>query len=95
MEEELEQLKRKQAEIAKIEKQISSMKEEIVSKYAPVKEGDIVDVTGYSFNGKKMRVEKVVLKESFRAYEFCARGTVLKKDGTLGSGRGEWRQIIE
>lgn len=94
MKEELEKLAALNEEVASLEKQIARIHEDVVSKYAPVKEGDVIEINGHSHNGKKMLVEKVVFRRCWGRYEFYARGPVLKKDGTPGQNWGEWAQQV-
>lgn len=95
MKEELKKLAELNEEIASLEKQIGRIKENVAIKYAPVKVGEIIYTNGYTHKGKKIVVEQVVFRSRFGRYEFCARGPVLKKDGSPGLIWGDWRKLVE
>jgi len=76
-----------------------SMRKDELLRFAPVKVGDTIRVTGYSHRGKNMTVKQVFIKEhsTFRneapTLTFKATGPVLKKDGTpatMNVGECEW-----
>ena len=61
-----------------------------------VQPGDIVTVNGYAHKGKQFQVERVFVREEyFGGLWYTAVGPILKKDGTPGLQRGEWRKFIE
>lgn len=64
--------------------------EECIAQEAPAKPGDIVTVTGYSFQGKRMQVKTLHLSLSARGLPtWHAHGPVLKKNGLPGEQIGE------
>ena len=90
-------------EIKGIEAQVKAAHVEIeglidsTNKYCPVKIGDIVDVTGYSHNGKKMIINGITFcHKSDGGYYgiwmedvgWMISGKVIRKDGTPGSQTG-------
>jgi hypothetical protein len=69
---------------------VSKQKDLIVHRYSPIKIGDIIDVNGYSFSGKKMVVDSIYFRpDRWRNTLFVAKGAVLKKDKTRGAHTGE------
>lgn len=96
----IEHLNALRAQRIELEAQTQAAMEAAVNAFHPLKIGDVVEVTGYSYRGKKMRVEKRSVAEfgwgeNIR-WEWIAFGKILKKDGTESSQRGEWRrEIIE
>ncbi|MCP4700471.1 MAG: hypothetical protein GY862_27005 [Gammaproteobacteria bacterium] len=90
---ELEILK---AELAEIEKRIKAEQEirgDVMAKLAelcPVKIGDVVEVNGWTFRGKKMLVDDVCYyTRTHRSTTWKCSGPILKADGTPGKNRGE------
>ena len=61
----------------------------------PVKVGDVIETNGYSHKGKKMRVAKRSIYDSFSKWSWKANGPILKKDGTEGLIEGEWQAYIK
>ena len=62
--------------------------------------GDEVEVTGYSFRGKRMIITAIIIRRdhwkyrSETTYYAIYRGTVLKKDGTLSLNSAENREEL-
>lgn len=74
-----------------IDEKIEKQKQLIIDEMCPVKIGDIVEVNGFTFTGKQMRVDRIVLVRSWKnTYKIKAVGKVLKKDGTVGQISAEW-----
>ena len=57
----------------------------------PYKVGDIIEVKGWTYAGRQMRVDKV---RGIRAwggkYDWRVVGTIIKKDGTPGKQTADW-----
>jgi len=68
---------------------------------APVKVGDEMIVTGYSFNGMTMLVEKVALRRGWSLdylkspYYFVYSGYIINKDGKPGSRYTSFRVKVK
>ena len=78
---------------AKLE--IERLKKEAIAALHPVKIGEKVIVTGYSFQGKEIAVDALRIDMKYSGYAFMAHGYVIKKDGKPGSQRGEHRIDIK
>ena len=80
------------------QKLLREKRDQLISQWikaeSPHQLGDIIEVTGFAHQGKKMVVEGIWIREKFMhdgSYEFVYTGTVLKKDGTKGQRRGRSR----
>ncbi len=62
---------------------IARLDEEMAA-VGPVKIGDIVEVTDYSYRGKKMIVDRLWITSDYSGVGVKGRGRVLKKNGTPG-----------
>lgn len=94
--EQVERLKELIKGVQEANDRLESFKKELEAT-APVKVGDVVEVSGYSFNGKKMLVGRVHLKDWWgrTRWEWAAAGKVIKKDGTPGEQTAETTWEIE
>lgn len=82
--------------IEEIDEKVTKLREEqdalksVLVEACPIKEGDVVEVNGYSYNGKKMKVTSVRLSlrnsgpERKLRVSFMVYGLVLKADDTPG-----------
>ena len=64
---------------------------ESLAKECPVKIGSIVEITGYSYTGKRMRVDWIEWGGKWRWREFgwTVHGSVLRKNNEPGSNLAE------
>lgn len=92
----LEQIIDIETEIKELKQKLKDTKEEWCKNEHPLKIGDEVEVTGYSYKGKKMRIDHLgVIKQLLwsEKHVFVATGVILKKDGSKGQQRGEWDHL--
>jgi hypothetical protein len=93
--ERLVKLRRLELDVQEAQQRLVAYQEDLKAE-APVKIGDDVKVTGYSFRGKTMRVFHIALHKGYKdRYSWKARGFVLNKDGTPGARTGETEWEIE
>lgn len=93
--ESLNRYNRLQAKVDAARAELAQFKKDLALE-APVKPGDITEVTGISFQGKRMLVDKVFVKDQYRsAPRFVASGKVLKGDGTPGKQTAQSTWEIE
>jgi len=96
---ELREVEEMQEQIKQLDDAIHNLKKKVIEENCPVKIGDVVEVTGYSNNGKMMEIHSIELcnygwKETH--YEYKIKGKVIKKDGTVGKNNGENRiKVVE
>ena len=81
-------------------KELSSDRKKLIGKWIesshPLKIGDVVEVNGYSYQGKLMEVEKLGVEyDRFEGWTWTATGKVLKKNGEPGLNRGEWSKRVK
>lgn len=86
----LENLREYRRMIESVSKDYDDAKKKFIEEHCQYKEGDIRTITGYSYQGKKMIIRSVGIKEvpryrkSATGYAWIFRGKVLKNDGTVG-----------
>lgn len=84
----VDELRKARSKFSRTQKDLSKS----LSLYGPVKIGDVVEVNGHSHIGKKMTVDRVVIRMGLgERAEIVAIGFVHKKDGTPGILQGGHR----
>lgn len=74
--------------------EISKIRSEIVKKFCPFKEGDIVTVTGSVHTGKKMLVPNLAHVMCSDNGVFSVYGRVLRADGAPGLQKGRHSALV-
>jgi len=76
-------------------KNLRDGREQLIKRFVedncPYKVGDDIEVTGYSFRGKTMRIGSIYLKKGYEffggrpaSYMFHYTGNIIKKNGDVG-----------
>lgn len=92
----IQEIGRIEGEILRLEKEKGEELRKWVEERHPLKIGQTVEVNGYTHTGKKMVVEKRIVKRWYAdKWEWKAYGKILKGDGTAGVQTGEWRERFE
>ena len=97
LKEDVQKMKEVKQQITDLKETLKQCRDNIVENHSPVKIGDIVKVTGYSYRGKDMRVEHVVITTDWftNKLQWSAYGKICKKDGSTSHNQGEWTQDID
>jgi hypothetical protein len=85
------ELKQALAEREALSKVITQLSDQFLSEVAPYKVGDIVDCQGYSYKGKKVKINEIrIVIDRNMLYDIKVYATVLKKDGSESGNYTDW-----
>lgn len=93
----LKQIKAQEQVVEAAEKELGRLRQQLCDTFAPVKLGDTVESNySYAHGGKKMVIDTIWFDatawiDGKSTPAFIASGCVLRKDGTTGRGRGNYR----
>lgn len=87
----LELLEKKQAQISQLMKEKRVI---CVSRYSPVQIGDVVRANQYSYSGRKIKIDRLIMTKrgsvSAPYYEFQGSGHIVNNNGDIGKPRADW-----
>jgi len=90
-----EKIEAMENEIVRLEEACGSLCKEWVEKHHPLKIGGKVIVNGCGYAGEKMIVDHIFVSEMWGIWKWRAFGKVIKKNGKVGTRRGEWSCPVE
>lgn len=76
----------------KISDAMSAVLEAFAAEHCPLHVDDVVVICGYAHEGKQGKITEVVGFMDWDAMTWKVKGDVLKKDGTIGSQRFEFKE---
>ena len=91
----MESIKRLDAEIEKLEADRDEQLQRWAVKECPYDVGQIVDVVGYSYSGKRCLIGFIGSYCMRSGYQWFVRGNVLKSDGSAGVNTVCWNSRDE
>ena len=81
-----------QDRIEDLKSELASILQQWASRECPYYVGQITDVRGYSFKGRKCRIDKVYSSTDWKSdNQWAVKGSVLRKDGSPGSQQVSWK----
>lgn len=78
-----------EAAVEEARKTLDAHRRYLTARYAPVEEGDVIEVNDFSYRGKPMRVRDVSFSSRYGGRSFRAVGGLINKDGLPGSREGQ------